>query len=91
MNCGDCLIASVNTGKKPLCHSKSCDASEFMHPELSTWIGMYSMLKSDLFSRSTMQILRRAKATERDFDIFLELDNVLNRHKIDKIAARNRE
>lgn len=62
-----------------------------MLPELSDWIGIYSMLKSDLFAGKSLEILDRAAATEADFDVFLQLDNTLNTHKIEQLERRKLE
>lgn len=53
-----------------------------MLPELYPWIGMFSLLKADVLKGCGPDLLRRGKATDEDYEVFLAMDNVLNNWRI---------
>lgn len=59
-----------------------------MLPELGAWIGMFGLLQSEMFRGCAASFLRQAAATPADYDVFLELDNLLNRYRIEKVKSK---
>lgn len=49
---------------------------------------MFGLLKSEIFGPSAMSLLRRGKASEEDFDVFVDLDNLLNQYRIEKASKK---
>lgn len=95
MNCAMCKrwqmeAAEADPPRKrdPICYTKHCDASEFMLPELGAWIGMFGLLQSEMLRGAVPMLLRKGKAVEADFDLFLDLDNLLNRYRIEKLKSK---
>ena len=73
---------------EPACWAKPCAASEIMLPELSMWIGLYAMLKSKILNGAKARIFRRAAVLDSDFEVLLDLDNVLNSWRIEQTKKK---
>lgn len=56
--------------------------------ELGTWIGMFNLLKSDLYQGQALELLRLADAELEDYEVFSRLDNVLNAWRKEQASKR---
>lgn len=78
LNCVRCQqLIDDGTFKARPCAAKPCVASPLMQPELIVWWEMLKLLHSELFQGERLVLLKRAKATENDITVFVELENVL--------------
>jgi hypothetical protein len=66
------------TTQQPPCAYGPCYAAHLMHYELSVYIAMFWFLKCDLYQGSVPYFMRRAKATDVDFDVMKRLTGVYN-------------
>lgn len=94
LRCGECARlwaerkqADPKTTWQPACYTGPCTASEVMCEDLDPWIGLFNMLRVEFFQSSVPSILKRAKATDADMDVFMMLETEVNRWR-DERAKR---
>lgn len=60
-----------------------------MLPELSPWLAMLNLLKSEALAGCGPEILRLGDVRPGDYEVFASLDNVIAKWRIEKAKSRN--
>jgi len=59
-----------------------------MRPELSVYIGLFNILKTEMYAGQAMALLHRAGATDADLEVFARLDHRLQEYRAAQAKAR---
>lgn len=59
-----------------------------MRPEISVWLAMFNLIKSETLKGCAPAMLRRAKAADLDYEIFLSLESIVNNHRLEKANSK---
>lgn len=86
--CIECAeLTKLSSNRKP-CATRACPASRLMQEELSLFMGIFNILKSELYAGQAWSLLKHLRADDMELEAFARLDAYLKQYQVAQLKNK---